>query len=925
MILNLFKQNKFSSSNLNYYFKRHYTSVITPLNQNPPTISNVRNIFLDYFEKNRHQRVDSSPLIPDSNDKTLLFTNAGMVQFKNQFTGIEEPKYKLATTVQKCVRAGGKHNDLENVGYTARHHTFFEMLGNFSFGGYQDAKRDSIKLAWDLLTNHYNLPKERLLVTVLEGDEEAADIWRDEIGVPSEKVLYKGKEDNFWSMGDGPGPCGPCSEIFWDYGEGQEVDGERYLEIWNLVFMQYQRTADGNLVPLPKIAVDTGMGLERMTSVLQGKKTNYEICLFRNLIDQFKQSIPNQTDSGNSVMLDKTETSCRVIIDHLRSISFLISDGVIPVNVGRGYVLRKIIRRALSYGMILGFHEPFLYGLVPMLVQEMGDAYPQLRERSKEIQNVIRNEELTFYQAIQRGIPLLKEYIANGQLNEDKVFHLYHTFGLPLEISEVISKQNQIQLDWDKVTKLIDNTRDLSRSSSQVGGSQAGAIAVPDEVLKWKNDKIFQPKFSGYIDYHLDSQSVIGKSYINTSDHLVYLSLSNSSFYGNSGGQVGDTGVIVSNGRKYQVVNTIKPYDQSLVLVVQIDPMVQLYSDIEKDLSEGTSVISTINLQARKQTTIHHTATHLLHSALKEVLGKTVNQAGSFVGPELLRFDFTHTSKLTPKQIQQIEDWVNHSIAKDIRLHTQEIPYSEASKSDAIQLFSEKYADLVRVVQVPGFSKELCGGTHVSSTGEIGHFKIISEGSIAAGTRRIEAVAGRAYTKWLEAYFKSVQTLSDKYQFPLQSLEKSYEKLVQQTKDQEKQIQELNLKVALLTASSNQGKIMNQDCFVHYVDCEDKKTLATLAGNLSKCSPEHTHIIVTPSLKLMLSKGNSQCSGTDHSADILLKDLLKSIGKGKGGGGKQIAHASFGEQTLSPVELLNEIYKSTNCLECNKKPFILNL
>jgi len=882
------------------------------------TTKDVRNTFLNYFEKNKHKQLPSSSLLPH-NDPTLLFTNAGMVQFKNQFLGLQESKDKLVTTSQKCVRAGGKHNDLENVGYTARHHTFFEMLGNFSFGGYNDFKRDAIHHAWNLLTKEFNLPKSRLAISVLEGDEESADIWRKDIGLDNDKIMYKGKEDNFWSMGDGPGPCGPCSEIFWDHGEDKLVDGERYLEIWNLVFMQYFRNDKGVLEKLATPCIDTGMGLERMASVLQSKDTNYDIDLFQNLINGFKQQIhanPTQSSIVNKENPERIETALRVVIDHLRSVAFLISDGIIPFNVGRGYVLRKIIRRALSYGKILGFNQPFLHQLLPLLLVEMGDTYPQLQERFKEIQNVIYNEELTFYTAIQRGIPHLEDLIEKKTLNEDHLFDLYQTYGLPLEMSEVKAKQNNISIDMEKVNQLIEDIRKKSRSTWKSSGNSNSSsnTIVPDQVLRWKNDNI-EPNFIGYTHTVFDN-SVIQKSYINTDDNLIYISLDNCPFYGNSGGQVGDTGSIKivnnsNNNSTYKVVNTIKPYDKGLVIVCEWDPTKQILSDVINDLQVNNKVICKVDKNSRKQTAIHHTATHLLHAALKNVLSGSVVQAGSYVGPDSLRFDFTYNQKLTPKNLADIESWVNKAIESDIDVITDEMDYSDATKTDAVQLFSEKYTSRVRVVSLEGHSKELCGGTHVERSSDLHHFKIISESSVAAGTRRIEAVAGLAATKWFEHHFKLLSSVSAKLDVPIQNFEKTFDKLVSTSKSQDKEIADLQLKLATQSTRSLTGVTKDGvKVYIHMIDCEDKKILGTVTSNLCKLNNDHVHLTITKTGKLVCCT-----SQQNHSADTIIKQLLQHVGcsSGKGGGGNQIAHAFF---TNFTPQHHDSILNWGNCKDC---------
>ncbi|KAM9981267.1 hypothetical protein ACTFIY_003575 [Dictyostelium cf. discoideum] len=886
----------------------------------------VRETFLNYFEKNGHKRLPSGSLLP-YNDNSLLFTNAGMVQFKNQFTGNEESKYKKVTTSQKCVRAGGKHNDLDNVGYTARHHTFFEMLGNFSFGGYNHFKRDSIQHAWDLLTKEYGLPKERLAISVLEGDEESAEIWRNQIGLPNDKIMYKGREDNFWSMGDGPGPCGPCSEIFWDH--GKEVDGERYLEIWNLVFMQYNKSGkEGDEMPVDKLpipCVDTGMGLERMASVLQGKFTNYDIDLFQNLINSFKEIVTIDVGRAQFQLQQdpqRVETAYRVIADHLRSISFLISDGVIPFNIGRGYVLRKIIRRALSYGKILGFNGPFLSTLFPLLEKEMGDIYPQLIERSNEIRNVILNEEGTFYNAIQRGIPYLEEFVQQNKLNEESLFLLYNTYGLPLEMSQVKAKQNNIEIDMDKVNKLIDETREQSRltwNTSSSDQTTQQTTQLPEKTfLSWKSDNI-KPKFIGYNGCVENDNSKVLRSHFDNDSHLVYLSLDETPFYGTSGGQVGDVGELnnVSSGKNvYRVINTIKPYEGGLVLIVEWDPSKQLASQVYQDLKQDSLLNCRVDRSIRNQIAVHHSATHLLHAALRNVIGKSVVQAGSLVGSESLRFDFTHGQKLTPKQIEQIEQWVNDAIAKDIALNTDEIPYEQASKnSDTLQLFSEKYSEMVRVVSIPGFSKELCGGTHVERSSSIHQFKIISESSVAAGTRRIEAVAGLAATNFFKNHYQLVQQLSNSINSPIVNFQQSFERLVNTNSKQEKEIFDLKLKIAQLSSVNYNGHYKSDNggemipLSLHIIDCEDKKAFTKVTENFAK------EFSSSP-IQLTISKGGkvlcqllSSSPSSSLSADTVLKQLFKSIGMGKGGGNKLMANASI--QPLNN-EILNSILNWSN-------------
>ncbi|EGG20380.1 alanyl-tRNA synthetase [Cavenderia fasciculata] len=865
--------------------------------------ANIRSTFLNYFNENGHKKVDGSSLIPH-NDSTLLFTNAGMVQFKQCFAALETPPAPMVTTAQKCVRAGGKHNDLDNVGYTARHHTFFEMLGNFSFGGYKHAKRDAIRHAWQLLTGPMGLPANRIVASVLEGDEEAADIWRTEIGLTDDRILRCGPKDNFWSMGDGAGPCGPCSELFWDRGEGNEMDGERYLEIWNLVFMQYWRDDAGNLTPLPTPCVDTGMGLERMAAVLQDKQSNYEIDLFANLIDGIK-SVAEKNDSVfvGKVHADKFETSMRVIADHLRSVSFLIADGVVPSATGRGYVLRKIIRRALSYGQMIGFQQPFLHLLQPLLTSLMGDFYTQLSQRAPQIQNVIYNEEILFYQAIQRGVTYLDDLIDSNKLDEWNVFNIYSTYGLPLEISEVKARQSNINIDMDKVQQFIDETKEKSKSSWKKDQSNNNTNQI---LQKWKNENI-KSNFVGYEKLHCTTR--IKAQHFSEEDNLLYVVLEDCPFYAVSGGQIGDKGIIVTsvgNGENiYNVIDTLKPYDGVQVVVIEFDSTKQRLNQVMDDLKVDNKVDCRVDKQTRQQTAIHHTATHLLHSALRKELGEnSVVQAGSYVGPESLRFDFTAVGKLSNKQITNIEQTVNQAIQQDIPLDVQEMSQGDAVKTDAIQLFSEKYGDSVRVVSVPGVSKEFCGGTHVGKTGDIQLFRIVSETSIAAGTRRIEARAGQAAATWLDSFKSTVDGLATKLGVPTNIVGKHVESLIDNKKQLEKQVSELQQQILFNSIKTHNGKIQldgnNNNsiaCSLHLLSGQsttiDKNTLQEISKKLAKTQPNHIHILLTTEAtdnKLICTVGSQlEKQEVSANADKLLKQLLTNTIKfGKGGGKIQV-------------------------------------
>ncbi|EFA82192.1 alanyl-tRNA synthetase [Heterostelium album PN500] len=793
--LNIYNKLKYTSSssisnNCNRY-NFYSTSASASSNQNEvdqsKSIDSIRKTFLSYFERNDHLRVESSSLVPHT-DYSLLFTNSGMVQFKNCFIGFEKPVKPLCTSVQRCVRAGGKHNDLENVGYTARHHTFFEMLGNFSFGGYSHFKRDAIRHAWTLLTVDFKLPVDRLLVTVLHGDEESASIWRDDIGLPSERILYKGEADNFWSMGDGDGPCGPCSEIFWD--QGHEVDGDRYLEIWNLVFMQYHRDASRKLIPLATPCVDTGMGLERMATVLQGVSSNYEIDF-----------------------------------------------------------------------------------------------------------------------AIERGAPHLDDLIESRKLDEWQVFNIFNTYGLPLEISEVKAKQANIELSMEKVQTYIEEMKEKSKSTWKKDKNN-----IPEPVLKWKNDRI-EPEFIGYTD--TKSKSKVLKSYFNPEqDSVAYLSLDKCPFYGNSGGQIGDTGKIIGkSGNTYRVIDCIKPYENGLVILLEIDPKIHRYNDLSIDLKEDSFVDSVVDHNIRQQTAIHHTATHLLQAALRAVLksnqsSSSVVQAGSYVGPDALRFDFTYPAKLTREEIQQVEHWINHIIEKDAIVETVETPYAEACKSDAIQLFSEKYRDVVRVVDVPGFSKELCGGTHVKRTSELQCFKIISENSVAAGTRRIEAIAGPVAIKWLSNNSDILSSISRRLEVQTPAVEKQIDQLLTNRKEQERQIADLTMKLALASIKSAKGSFDGKPIIIHLIDCDvsvDKKGLQEIGNSMSKRDTDSVHVIITLDGKILVTLGSAKL---DTSADKVIKTLFQVIGAGKGGGSKQMAQASIGNNIDKST--IKNVYKWAN-------------
>lgn len=693
----------------------------------------IRQAFLDFYHSKGHQIVESSSLVPN-NDPTLLFTNAGMNQFKDVFLGIDKRNYSRATTSQRCVRAGGKHNDLENVGYTARHHTFFEMLGNFSFGDY--FKHDAIQFAWELLTgeNWFNLPKEKLWVTVYETDDEAFNIWADEVGVPRERIIRIGDNkgapfasDNFWQMGD-TGPCGPCTEIFYDHGDhiwggppgSAEEDGDRYIEIWNIVFMQFNRQSDGTMLPLPKPSVDTGMGLERIAAVLQHVNSNYDIDLFRTLIAETAK-VTGATDLSSK--------SLRVIADHIRSCAFLVSDGVLPSNEGRGYVLRRIIRRAVRHGNMVGAKETFFYKLVAPLIDVMGSAADELKRQQSMVEQVLKTEEEQFARTLERGLALLDDELSKltgDTLDGDTAFRLYDTYGFPLDLTADVCRERNLKVDEIGFERAMEEQRRRARESSGFGADYNSMIRVDGAS-----------KFSGY-DHNQQRSSVTALfrdgqavDVLNAGEEGVVI-LNETPFYAESGGQVGDKGELTAQGVSFVVTDTQK-YGQAIGHQGKV---------AQGSLKVGGSVEATIDEARRSRIRLNHSATHLLHAALRQVLGDHVSQKGSLVSDRNLRFDFSHFEAMKPEQIRQVEDIVNAQVRRNLPIETNIMDLDEAKAKGAMALFGEKYDESVRVLSMGDFSTELCGGTHARQTGDIGLFRITSEAGTAAGVRRIEAVTG---------------------------------------------------------------------------------------------------------------------------------------------------------------------------------------
>jgi alanyl-tRNA synthetase len=737
----------------------------------------IRQTFLAFFADKGHQQVSSSSLVP-SDDPTLLFTNAGMNQFKDVFLGTEQRNYTRAVSSQKCVRAGGKHNDLENVGYTARHHTFFEMLGNYSFGDY--FKTQAIQYAWQFLTVELGLPKEKLLVTIYAEDDEAYDIWHQQIGVPEDKIIRISTSDNFWSMGD-TGPCGPCSEIFYDHGEhvwggppgSAEEDGDRFIEIWNLVFMQFNRQANGDMQPLPKPSIDTGMGLERITAIMQDVHSNYEIDIFQNLIKAAAEIV------GSESLEDK---SLRVIADHIRSCSFLICDGVMPSNEGRGYVLRRIIRRAVRHGNKLGATDVFFYKLVAALGEQMGDAYPELIEQRPVIEKVLRGEEEQFSRTLERGMAILNEALAelDGKVVPGElVFKLYDTYGFPADLTNDVAREKGLSIDEEGFTAAMSAQRKRAQKASQFDTDY-------NEQLKTQQRSLFvgyehEENSAKIVEIFANGEAV---NELQGGDEGVLL-LDESPFYAEAGGQVGDCGLITCDNGTFEVTNTAK-----------LGNAIAHKGRATGNITLGSQVSAQVDSARRGKIKINHSATHLLHGALKQVLGEHVSQKGSLVQPERLRFDFSHFEGMSSEQLSQVENIVNQQIQANHALRTQLMDLEQAKTAGAMALFGEKYAEQVRVVSMGEFSMELCGGTHVERTGDIGLFKILSESGIASGVRRIEAVSGAVALAAVQKQAMDINQIASMLKTDVNSAPERVSHLVEQTKSLEKEVNRLKQEIA---------------------------------------------------------------------------------------------------------------------------------
>jgi alanyl-tRNA synthetase len=841
----------------------------------------IRQTFLDYFRSKGHEVVASSSLVP-GNDPTLLFTNAGMVQFKDCFLGADQRSYKRAVSSQRCVRAGGKHNDLENVGYTARHHTFFEMLGNFSFGDY--FKHDAIGFAWEFLTRELGLPADKLWVTVFQDDDEAAAIWINEVGVPAERVVRLGEKSNFWAMGD-TGPCGPCTEIFYDHGEevaggppgSPDEDGDRYIEIWNLVFMQFDRQSDGSLIPLPKPSVDTGMGLERLAAVLQHVHSNYEIDLFQNLLAAASE-VTGVNDTGN--------TSLRVIADHIRSCAFLILDGVTPSNEGRGYVLRRIIRRAVRHGYQLGVSDIFFYKLVAALAREMGDAYPALRKEQTRIEKVLKEEEQQFARTLENGMQILNQAIGKLQgevLPGETVFRLYDTYGFPVDLTADVAREHGLSLDLEGFEQAMQGQRQQARAASQFNAVEKLAITITGGT-----------RFTGYDQLH-DSAQVLaiyqnGKSVnalIGNADAVVLLDAS--PFYGESGGQAGDCGIIeVKQGdalvARFEVTDTQKQGDHVLHKGVLR----------QGSLSVGDSVEARVETDIRKAVMLNHSATHLLHAALREVLGEHVTQKGSLVTAERLRFDFSHSAPMTTEEVARVEALVSTQILRNEVVSKEIMSIDSAMERGALALFGEKYGDQVRVISMGNFSTELCGGTHVERTGDIGMFKLVTESGIAAGVRRVEAVTGYGALQYVEREESVLRQVCDLLKTSADGAVERVQQLIGGNRALERELEQLKGKLASAAGSdiaADAIEINGIKVLAKKVEGFNSKTLRDTVDQLkNKLGSAVVVLACVEGDKVSLVAGVTQ----DLTGSIKAGDLVNSVARqvgGKGGGRADMAMA----------------------------------
>ncbi|ECV0660752.1 alanine--tRNA ligase [Salmonella enterica subsp. enterica serovar Give] len=857
----------------------------------------IRQAFLDFFHSKGHQVVASSSLVPN-NDPTLLFTNAGMNQFKDVFLGLDKRNYSRATTSQRCVRAGGKHNDLENVGYTARHHTFFEMLGNFSFGDY--FKHDAIQFAWELLTgeNWFALPKERLWVTVYETDDEAYEIWEKEVGIPRERIIRIGDNkgapyasDNFWQMGD-TGPCGPCTEIFYDHGDhiwggppgSPEEDGDRYIEIWNIVFMQFNRQADGTMEPLPKPSVDTGMGLERIAAVLQHVNSNYDIDLFRTLIEAVAK-VTGATDLGNK--------SLRVIADHIRSCAFLVADGVLPSNENRGYVLRRIIRRAVRHGNMLGAKETFFYKLVGPLIEVMGSAGEELKRQQAQVEQVLKTEEEQFARTLERGLALLDEELAKLQgdtLDGETAFRLYDTYGFPVDLTADVCRERNIKVDEAGFEAAMEEQRRRAREASGFGADYNAMIRVDSAS-----------EFKGYDHLELNGKVtalfVDGKAVeaINAGQEAVVV-LDQTPFYAESGGQVGDKGELKGAGFTFAVDDTQK-YGQAIGHIGKLSAGA---------LKVGDAVQADVDEARRARIRLNHSATHLMHAALRQVLGTHVAQKGSLVSDKVLRFDFSHNEAMKPSEIRQVEDLVNAQIRRNLPIETNIMDLDAAKAKGAMALFGEKYDERVRVLSMGDFSTELCGGTHASRTGDIGLFRIISESGTAAGIRRIEAVTGEGAMATVHAQSDRLNDIAHLLKGDSQNLGDKVRAVLERTRQLEKELQQLKDQAAAQESANLSSKAVDLNgvkLLVSELASIEPKMLRTMVDDLKNQLGSTVIVLATVvEGKVSLIAGVSKDVTGRVKAGELIGMVAQQVG-GKGGGRPDMAQAGGTDAAALPAAL----------------------
>ncbi len=835
----------------------------------------IRQAYLDYFKQEGHTIVDSSSLVPD-NDPTLLFTNSGMVQFKEAFALREDRGYTRAASCQRCIRAGGKHNDLDNVGYTARHHTFFEMLGNFSFGDY--FKSEAIRFSWEFLTQVLKLPKDKLWVTIHDSDDEAWDIWVNEIGFDPNRMSRMGDKDNFWTMGD-TGPCGPCSEIFFDHGDSvpggppgsPDDDLDRYIEIWNLVFTQYDRQADGELIPLPSPCVDTGMGLERLAAVMQDVHNNYDTDLFQPIIRAAAQRL---------LVEDIEHPSLKVIADHLRSAVFLITDGVLPSNEGRGYVMRRIIRRALRHGHALGATEPFFCELVQTLAETMQHAYPFVSEMREQIERVLRKEEEQFQLTLDQGMRILEDALAglgDETIPGEVVFKLYDTYGFPTDLTGDIARERGLQLDMEGFEAAMEAQRARARSASRFS-------AAEDQDLTFEGTSTF----NGYNALSQQAEVVAlfkegtAEQSLNVGDEG-YMVLNATPFYAESGGQVGDTGMVAANGVQVRVLDTIKSGETHLHRV-----MVE-----EGTLEVGLQCDADVEATRRAATARHHSATHLLHAALREVLGTHVNQRGSLVDDEKLRFDFSHFEAVTDEELSQIEQRVNEEILRNTEVVTEEMAIEAAREKGAMALFGEKYSQSVRVLTMgEGFSIELCGGTHVQRTGDIGLFKIVSEQGIASGVRRIEAISGLRAASWVNEMEGQLVALGRQLKTDPAQLSQRIDAMVENQRRLEKELADLNAR--LLSGGSSEAEVQEVagiSLIAKRVEGADPKSLPDAVDKMK--NKLGSGVVVLASVqggRIALIAGVTQDLTDRLDAGQIVNHVAQQVG-GKGGGRKDLARA----------------------------------